>query len=757
LCFVFGRSIAAAILAAVCLGAAPAHPLITYSAPAGSRPAGPDSLHPTQGVLPNGRIVAPAGTSIAVGTDPSMLTLTPNGRFAIVSNNDDRLGGAPIQAAPLAAGASLAVVDTASMRVTSVFQDPGLSFSGGVAALNDPAQPGRTLVLASDGPHGAVLVLALDASGTLATASPSIALGAQAFPAGIAVSADGLTAYVADQGGDSVYEIDVAQRTVRTKLSAGYGPANVAAAHGSVIATSGGLAPFRAVASPAPVPPFGSPQFDPDRSMLSSIFVPGPDGVLGADPYRVRMDQQPDGTQIIGGDAPGAVAISRDGSTAYVALSNVDRVAVLDLKGEPHVVRGLDLRLFPDAPYGAQPSALALSRDGKRLFVALAGLDSVAVLDARSPSRYRYGLVPTGWVPTALAVSPNGRYLYVVAAKGVDGWGVLSRVDLKHTSLIRATMNTLRYARVAAVARFNAVVPALRSGRRSDVVQHVLYIGVDPQTYDGALGSAPGDEPNVRALATAYASADNFYAADRDRDVARAFSYYGGATLATQLAAPIGWAKVPPGAGADDPLGDPRFGSLFDALVRAGMTYRDYGGLLAQTGFDGATYHSNVPAPVGLAASADLAYVSAADPLKRADEFQRDMQRYIDAGQMPAFAYVRLAGLRGSTPAADDRALGRIVQYLSTTAAWSSTAVFIVPEGVDGADRVNPYHSYCLLVSPSAKRAYIGHAHLSVASVLKTEEELLGINPLGLNDLLASDMADFFAAAPDPQPYTAIP
>ncbi|HXM06173.1 MAG TPA: hypothetical protein VN936_01855, partial [Candidatus Acidoferrum sp.] len=277
----FGRSIAAAILAAVCLGAAPAHPLIVYSAPAGTRPAGPDSLHPAQGVLPNGRIVAPAGTAIPVGTNPSMLTLTPNGRFAIVSNNDDRLGGAPVQAAPLAAGASLAVVDTTSMRVTSVFQDPGLSFSGGVAALNDPAQPGRTLVLASDGPHGAVLVLAVDADGTLTTASPSIALGARAFPAGIAVSTDGRTAFVADQGGDSVYEIDVAQRTVRSRLSAGYGPANVAAAHGRVVATSGGLAPFRTIASPAPAPPFGSPQFDPDRSMLSSVFVPGPDGVLG--------------------------------------------------------------------------------------------------------------------------------------------------------------------------------------------------------------------------------------------------------------------------------------------------------------------------------------------------------------------------------------------------------------------------------------------------------------------------------------------
>jgi YVTN family beta-propeller protein len=751
---------AAAILAAVCLGAAPAHPLIVYSAPAGTRPAGPDSLHPTQGVLPNGRLVAPAGTTIPIGTDPSTLALTPNGRFAIVSNNDDHVGGAPLQAAPLAAGASLAVVDTASMRVTAVYQDPGMSFSGGVAALNDPAQPGRTLVLASDGPHNAVDVFTLDASGTLTAQSPSIVLGPQAFPAGIAVSADARTAYVTDQAGDSIYAIDVAQRSVRTKLAAGYGPANVAVARGRVVATSGGVGTFHtlsALASPAPQPPFATPQFDPERSMVSSVFVTGPDGELGTDPYRVRMDQPPDGAQVVGGDAPGAVVVSRDGSTAYVALSNVDRVAVLDLKGEPHVARGLDLRLFPDAPYGAQPSALALSRDGKRLFVALAGLNSVAVLDARSLSRYRYGLVPTGWLPTALAVSPNGRYLYVVASKGVDGWGVLSRIDLKHTSLIKATMNTLRYTRVAAVARFNAVVPPLRSGKRSDVVQHVVYVGVDPQTYDGALGATSNDEPNIRALAGAYASADNFYAPDRDREVARAFSYYGSATLATQLAAPIGWIKVPAGAGADDPLGEARFGSVFDALVRAGLTYRDYGGLLAQTGFDGAAYHSDVPAPANLAASADLTYVTASDSLKRADEFQRDMQRYVDAGQMPSFAYVRLAGLRGSTPATDDRALGRIVQYLSTTPAWSSTAVFVVPEGVDGADRVNPYHSYCLVVSPSAKRAYVGHANLSVASVLKTEEELLGIAPLGLNDLLATDLADFFAEAPDPQPYTAIP
>jgi YVTN family beta-propeller protein len=755
---------AAAILAAVFLGAAPAHPLIVYSAPAGNRPAGADSLHPTQGVLPNGRIVAPAGVTIPVGMDPSTLALTPNGRFAIVSNNDDRTAsGSAKQAALLVGGASLAVVDTSSMRLTSVYQDPGMSFSGGVASLSDPSEPGRTLVLASDGPHGVVLVFELDASGILTAQGQPIALltGAEpAFPAAIAIAPDGRTAYVADQRGDAVYAVDIARRVVTAKLPAGYAPAYLAAARGHVIATAGGAGPFRPRPSPAPAPLFGAPSFDPDRSMVSSVFEAAPDGSLGADPFRVPMDQQPDGSQIVGGDAPGAVTISRDGSTAYVALSNVDRVAVVSLAGQPRVVRGLDLRLFPNAPYGAQPSALALSHDGKRLFVALAGLDSVAVLDARSASRYRYGLVPTGWFPTALALSPNGRFLYVVAGKGVDGWGVLTRVDLKHTSLIRATMNTLRYTRVAAVARFNANVPALRSGRRSDVIQHVVYVGIDPQTYDSAFGSdaSTTTEPNLRALAAAYASADNFYAADRNRDIARAFSYSANATLATQLATPIGWTHQPAGAGADDPEGFARSGSFFDAIARAGLTYRDYGGMLAQTGFDGALYHLDVPAPTGLAANADPAYGTAVDPGKRADEFARDMQRYIDAGQMPAFTYVRLTGSATSTAAADDRALGRIVQYLSSTAAWSSTVVFVVPEGVDGAgDRVNPLRSYCVVVSPLAKRAYVGHANLSVVSVLKTEEEMLGIDPLGLNDLLATDMADFFAAAPDPQPYTALP
>jgi hypothetical protein len=39
--------------------------------------------------------------------------------------------------------------------------------------------------------------------------------------------------------------------------------------------------------------------------------------------------------------------------------------------------------------------------------------------------------------------------------------------------------------------------------------------------------------------------------------------------------------------------------------------------------------------------------------------------------------------------------------------------------------------------------------------VLKTEEEIFGLPPLTLSDLLASDFDQFFSDSPDPQAYEA--
>jgi len=69
---------------------------------------------------------------------------------------------------------------------------------------------------------------------------------------------------------------------------------------------------------------------------------------------------------------------------------------------------------------------------------------------------------------------------------------------------------------------------------------------------------------------------------------------------------------------------------------------------------------------------------------------------------------------------------------------------------------VSEHRTYAIVVSPYAKRHYTGDAHLSTVSILKTEEELLGLPPLSLGDLLASDMSGFFTPAADTTPFSAI-
>lgn len=779
------RLVAAVAFGAALLGAAhrPA-PLVVYSAPAGIRPAGADGVRATDAILPNGRIAAPVGASTFVGTNPLGLAFSPDGRYAILSNDEgagDQLT-LPSSRPGLVAGYSLTVVDAQSMKVVDVYDDPSASFFMGIAAARDPSDTTRTIVLASD-VSGVVRVFDLDAAGQLTPETQTIALpsngGRRAFPAQIALSPNGRTAYVADNLGNAVVTIDIASRKAVRSIPVGDFPFYVAANNSAVLASGSGLSTYAALQPPAVQPQFSLPVLDGAHASSLSLLEIAGDGSV-SDPSTLTMDPAPDGEQIIGGAAPGATAVSRDGKIAYVALANVDRVAVVALGARPEVVRGLDLRLYPGAPYGAEPSAEALSPDGKRLYVALAGLNAVAVLDARRPTRYRYGLIPTAWYPTALAISPNGRFLYVADSKGVDGWGMLQRIDLKHTSLVRATLNALRYNRTPAIAKFNAVIPPLRSNKRSTAIDHVVYIAIGGQSYDAIFGDlkdaagAPHGNgnpafslypesvtPNLHALARSYAIADNFYAADSVLDVAQRFATAGDATLYTQLIGALASARAPMDDRGDDPEDYSRAGYLFNALARIGVSFRDYGGLLRLSGYESARYHLDVPALAVLAGNVDLNYGAGGgdgNDAARAAEFVRDMQTYVEADRMPSFTYVWLpAAANQAGVASADHALGQIVDFISHTPHWSSTVVFIAPAGTQGGvDHVNAMRSYALVVSPLARRGFVGDEHLSVPSIVKTEEEIFGLSPLTLNDLLTSDLAPFFAASPAPEPFEAI-
>jgi len=129
------------------------------------------------------------------------------------------------------------------------------------------------------------------------------------------------------------------------------------------------------------------------------------------------------------GTHPCALAFSPDQSTLYVALANRDAVAAVNIAAGQLNVKGyFDTRLPGQSYFGAEPDALAVNADGSRLYVANMGSDSVAVLDTRklTPKTSKTGMVepigfvPTEWLPTALVFAPasSGGELYVATGKG---------------------------------------------------------------------------------------------------------------------------------------------------------------------------------------------------------------------------------------------------------------------------------------------------------------------------------------------------
>jgi DNA-binding beta-propeller fold protein YncE len=852
------RKFFAAALAAVLLGAAPAGPL-AFSAPAGDRPAGsPDPAHPFNVILPNGRIVAPVGASVVVGMNALGVALSPDGRFAIVSNDSERQEGAhPSMDQRIEGAYSLAVVDTKTMQVVDVFHAADQKFFVGIVAVRDPADATRTIVLASGGSTNVVHFFDLSSTGALTEEPGSVSMPApidgrfadqnHAFPATIAMSSDGRTAYVANNLANTVAAIDVARRQLLHAAPVGFFPYGAAVANKRVYVTNEGLMRYGVLPRPVTAPAFANVAADPQKaSSLSSIATSiGGDVIANAAAATVRLDQQPDGNAVVGGAHPSAIVTSPDGRFAYICMGNVDRVDVVALTGVPHVVGGLSLQLYSGWPYGTQPDAIARSKDGTRLYVALAGVNAVAVLDSTNPVKlHRLGLIPTGWYPSALAVSADGHYLYVANAKGLgqmpgfEGeapyktsssgqilqssgdsntiWATLQRVDLWSVPLESVTLSALRYTRLAAAAKANPIVPPIRSLRASSVIKHVVFILEENKTFDSMLGDlqdANGQQrgngdpslvsfgqsvtPNLHALARTFGLADNLYADADESDAGHQFATGGVATIYTEKTLLNKGGRAPLVNKNEDPEDYPRAGYIFNNLERASRSYRDYGDLVRLSGYDegnaqdptiddpnfrgvndqnavtsglGGLYSLDVPALGALGDHIDLNYPGwnlHIRDVRRAKEFLRDIDPYVKADRLPAFTYIWLPADHGgygpNIPAlpeevADgDRALGSIVDYFSHTPQWQSTAIFITPDDAQSTrDHVSEHRTYAIVVSPYAKRGYVGHHHLSTVSLLKTEEELLGLPPLALNDLLASDLADFFNPTPDPTPFDAI-
>ncbi len=119
------------------------------------------------------------------------------------------------------------------------------------------------------------------------------------------------------------------------------------------------------------------------------------------------------------GEHPNAMALSRDGGRLFVACANTNAVWAIDL-ATLRAREQISIALDPAAPPGSTPNALGLSPDGRTLLVANADNNTVAVVDVTTPGASAVrGFIPTGWYPTAAQFSRDGKQIYVLSGKGL--------------------------------------------------------------------------------------------------------------------------------------------------------------------------------------------------------------------------------------------------------------------------------------------------------------------------------------------------
>jgi len=104
---------------------------------------------------------------------------------------------------------------------------------------------------------------------------------------------------------------------------------------------------------------------------------------------------------------PNDMALTKNGRFLFVSNANSNSVSVIDLPNRK-VIETLSASLYPDAPAGSTSNSVCLSADDKTLYIANADNNCLAVFNVSKPGSSRSsGFIPTGWYPTCVRITGN--------------------------------------------------------------------------------------------------------------------------------------------------------------------------------------------------------------------------------------------------------------------------------------------------------------------------------------------------------------
>ncbi len=726
-------------------------------------------LQPGANLLFNGWGLTPAGQHAPVPSDMLLKMIVSPDRRRIVT-----VGGAFKET-------GVTVLDVATRRVTQFL--PLRRCFNGLAFSTD----GRRLFVS--GADSGVLHVFSYADGTLAPLS-TVNLAApdpKVFLAGVAVHPETGRIYVANEGNHEVLVVDPGTLKVVAKVPTGQHP------HTALFGGDG-------------------------RHLFVSNWGSRSVSVIDTETnQRVR--------DITVGLRPNDLALAKDGRL-FVACAGDNTVHVVATSPiEPPAQSASPVRrlwegareiistsLYPQSPEGSTPDALAISPDGRTLFVANADNNSVMVVDisgALTPEAHERGdsisvvegFIPVGWYPTAVAVSPDGGTLFVA-----NGKGLASRPSLPSRAkrpmqvpgnppfdasgkIFEGWVSSIGRPDAAQMAAYTAQVrrnspyapqsltraPIASGGAVPDVVgaaspiKYVLYIIKENRTYDQVLGDlkdASGRPigngepeltifgetitPNQHQLAREYVLFDNLYS---NSEVSVDGHSWCDAAMATDYNQ-RSWIARYSGHGnipGNEEMENPAAGYLWDLCRRHGVSYRTYG--------EGA---QRVPS------SSRGRWGNWDDhrDVDLADYWIADLKEAERTGELPRFTVMSLGEnhTRGTTPgaftpnasvASNDLGLAKIIAAASRSRFWPEMAIFVIEDDTqNGPDHVDAHRTVGFVVSPYVKRGVVDSTFYTTAGMIRTMELILGLPPLTQYDAGATPMFNAFSATPIVVPYT---
>lgn len=721
-------------------------------------------------LLNSGWRVKPAGVQIPLDTLPMSSVLSKDGRFLIVMNG----GYNP---------PSLSVLDTKDGH--EIGRTPVTDAWLGLALSPD----GKTLWVGG-GSQAAIYEFSLDENGKLApTRTFEIVKGASRsardFIGDVTSDPDGHLLYASDLYHDAIVVVNTQSGTVIDRFKTG-------------------RRPYRILFHPNGKSFYVTSWADgsvyhhqtSDGSLLQTLR-------LGAHPTDMvwrdratRAEEGPEGAQQPNFRARIFVAAANTNSVYSVGVSD---------SGDLRLVETINVSTSPNHPLGMTPSALALSPDQSRLYVVCSDANAAAVVDVTEARSQVLGFVPTGWYPTAARALADGR-LVVLNGKGSrsypnpNGPNPLkrqNRIAIQYVAHIQTGSASFIPAMTDdGLATYTAEVKS--NSPYTDVkldatpagipaaIKHVLYIVKENRSYDqvlGDIGKGVSDpslclfnenvSPNHHKLAREFVLFDNFYV---NSDVSADGHNWSTSAIANDFVAkmwPSSYGNRNPNYDFEggEPAAYPPAGYLWTNAAAAGVSMRNYGYWVEnkeQAGPDGVQIEK-VLDPI-LAKTTNMKYRSFDldyPDVKRAQTFLDDLAQFESSNQMPALMFLRLGNDHTSATAPgkiaplssfadNDYALGMIVEGVSRSKFWGSTAIFVVEDDAQsGPDHIDSHRSPAFVISPYTRRGTIDSNMYNTTSVLRTMELILHLRPMTHFDAGARPMTAAFAQQASATPYQA--